>query len=176
MFLFVFVIAMAAAAAVVLFKDAKGGKKAALQIIPDNIDLQIKNFHYTEVGDPEWKWQINADTAKYAKKQNLAYFDRVKIKLIRRDGETLNISGDKGIYRTDNKNAQIIGNVELVTNRGERVTTEHLDYNDAEKKVSTADPVVFTSRNLEVKGKGMTFIVAEQEVTLHANVKAVFTK
>ena len=151
-------------------------KATPLKIIPDNVDLQIKNFHFTEVGDANWKWDISADAARYVKKENITYFDRVRMRIIRADGRSLTISGKKGLFHTDTRDAMISGDVRLEADRGEQIATEHLNYIDAEKKVFTKDDVVLTSPHLEVKATGMTFIMAEQRVTLHEHVRALFTK
>ncbi len=161
-----------------LFFGGKGtaDKDAILKIIPENIDLQIRNFHYTEVGDENWSWEIDADTAKYAKKENLAYFDNVKMRLIRKDGKILTVTGKSGILHTDTKNARISGDVIAITNSGERVTTDHVDYADAEKKLYTEGPVLFTNAKLKIRGLGMTIMVNEQTVTLHSRVNAVYQR
>jgi LPS export ABC transporter protein LptC len=151
-------------------------KETLLKIIPENVDLQIKNFHFTEVGDVNWKWEINADTAQYVKKDNLAYFTKVKMRIIRADGKTVTISGDKGRLRTDTKNATISGHVLVVTSRGEEVTTEHLNYADAEKKIFTDDPVTFKNPQLEIRASGMTLLINQEKVTLNEHVKAVYTR
>jgi len=151
-------------------------REALLKIIPDNVDLQIKNFHYTEVGDAHWKWEINADTARYAKKDNLAFFDNVKMRIIRSDGKIMTLSGKKGRLHTDTKNALISGNVLVETNGGERIRTDQLHFANAEKKVFTDDPVVFNNEQLTIRGTGMTFLIPEEKVTLHQQVRAVYNR
>ena len=63
-----------------------------------------------------------------------------------------------------------------ITNSGERITTDHVDYADAEKKLYTDDPVLFTNPKLKIRGLGMTIMVNEQTVTLHSRVNAVYQR
>ncbi len=71
-------------------------EKALLKIMSDRVDLQVKNVHYTEVGDSGMKWEITADTARYRKKENLALFEKVKVRLVMKDGRVFVMNGDRG--------------------------------------------------------------------------------
>jgi len=108
-----------------------------LKALPD-VDLKIKGFVYTEVGEANVKWEVTAETATYSKKQNLAVFDRVQIKLTTSDSKVFVMSADKGQMFTDKNNIEIKkieikGNVVIISDAGDRFSTDHLSYNDAEK-------------------------------------------
>lgn len=167
-------LAAALSMGVVYYSWNKADRETVLKILPDNVDLQIRNFHYTEVGDKDWNWEINADTAKYVKKDNLAYFDNVRMRIIGTDGKIMTLTGKKGRLNTESKNALITGDVLVETNRGERIRTEHLNFANAEKKVFTSDPVVFNNERLTIRGTGLTFLIPEEKVTLHDRVDAVY--
>jgi LPS export ABC transporter protein LptC len=157
----------------VFFSLNKPNPETVLKILPDNVDLQIRNFHYTEVGDENWKWEIDADTAEYVKKDNLAYFDNVKMRIIDSNGKIITLTGKKGRLNTETKSALISGNVLVETENGDQIRTENLNFADAEKKVFTGDPVEFTNGRLTIKGIGLTFLIPEQKVTLHDRVDAL---
>ena len=65
----------------VIFKIKDTRTKDLLKALPEQIDLQIKGFVYTEVGEGDSQWEMKADTATYYRKKNLALFDRVQIKI-----------------------------------------------------------------------------------------------
>lgn len=67
-----------------------------LKVFRDSVDLQIKEFVYTEVGDANAKWEVKAETAMYDKKQDVASFDKVQIKLTTSDGNIFEMTADKG--------------------------------------------------------------------------------
>src|SRR5665811_1314052 len=69
-------------------------EKAFLKIMADKVDLQIKNVHYTEVWESGMKWEITADTARYLKKENLALFEKVSVRLVMKDGGCLLYTSD----------------------------------------------------------------------------------
>ena len=74
-------------AAILVIGMRKEPEKALLKIMSDRVDLQVRNVHYTEVGDSGMKWEITADTARYQKKENLALFEKLTVKLVMKDGQ-----------------------------------------------------------------------------------------
>ncbi len=151
-------------------------KDPVLKILPENVDLQVKDVHYTEVGDPESTWDIRAESARYIKKENLALFDKVIIKLAKADGREFTMQGDTGRMNTETKDAEINGNVVLTSNRGDRITTDRVFYSGAEKKAYTDQAIKLTRPGLELSGKGLIFYVENQHVMLNSEIKAVVTR
>ena len=155
----------------------RGGHRAeetqtGLKIIDDNVDLYIRDVHFTEVGDSGNRLEINADSATFHRKENLARFDRVRMKLILPDGKTYELTADRGQLRTDLKDVEIEGNVVILSNRGDRFTTDRLKYSDGEKKIHTEDPVTLSNPRFEMKGKGMVLLLKSEHVTIAGGIKA----
>src|SRR5450759_4565556 len=105
----VFVAVVIATVTIVKLNETKS--KNLVKILSDNVDLQMKGFVYTEVGEGDSQWEVKAETATYYKKQNLALFDQVQIKLTMSDGKVYLMTGDKGQMLTDKKDLEIKGNV-----------------------------------------------------------------
>ena len=145
--------------------------KNIIKILPDHVDLQINNFIYTEVGEDKSKWEVKADSAKYIKNQNLALFDRVKIKLSTPEGKIYVMTGDKGQMLTDKKDIQVKGNVVIVSDTGDRFSTDYLNFSDAEKKAYTDAPVTMENKKMKIKGTGLTLYIKTGELTLSSMVK-----
>ena len=146
--------------------------KNIIKILSDQVDLQIKDFIYTEVGEDNSKWEVKAESAKYIKKENLALFDRVKIKLTTSAGKVFIMTGDKGQMLTDKKDIQIKGNVVIVSDKGDRFSTDYLNFSDAEKKFYTDAPVTIENKKMKIKGTGLTLYINTGELTLSSMVKA----
>jgi LPS export ABC transporter protein LptC len=143
-----------------------------LKIIDDKVDLFIRDVHYTEVGDSGNRLEINADSATFLKKENQARFERVRMKLILPDGKTYELTADRGDLRTDLKDVEIEGNVVILSNRGDRFTTNRLKYSDSEKKIYTEDPVTLSNPRFEMKGKGMVLLLKSEHVTMAGGIRA----
>jgi LPS export ABC transporter protein LptC len=147
-----------------------------IKILSDNIDLQVKDVLYTDVGDTGLKWEIAADTAKYMKSENLAVFDHVRIKVIMKDGRTFVMTGKNGRMNTETKNMEVSGNVAIVSDRGDRLTTDILKYSGSEKRFFTDSPVVMENSRMRVQGTGMSLSLDRQGVSLLSKVKARINK
>jgi LPS export ABC transporter protein LptC len=158
-----------------VFRSEYNGDKR-INILSDNIDLQVKDVLYTDVGDSGLKWEIAADTAKYMKGENLAVFDNVRIRLIMKDGRTFVMTGKNGRMNTETKNMEISGNVTIVSDHGDRLTTDILKYSGSEKRFFTDSPVVMENSRMRVQGTGMTLSLDRQGVSLLSKVKARINK
>lgn len=160
------------AAVILLFESSRSAKNKLLDIVSDKVDLQVKNVHYTDVGASGMKWEINADTAKYVKNENLVLFDKIKVKLVMSDGRTLVMTGDKGTSNTETKDMEVSGNVEIISDKGDRLTTDILRYSGAEQRIYTNSAVKMENSRMQVKGVGMSFSLEAKDVALLSKVKA----
>lgn len=147
-----------------------------LKVLSDRIDLHIKDFHYTEVGNPDMTWEINADTARYIKKEAVTLFEKIEAKLIFSSGRTYTITGENGSLNTDTKDMDIYGNVVAVSDRGDRFETDRLSYTHGDGSIHTKDTVKMTRPGVDVKGVGMNLSLRDKKVTLLSDVSAIITK
>jgi len=149
------------------------GSDVGLKIIPENVDIQLKDVHFTEVGDPNLTWEINADTAKFVKKDNLAFFDRVRIRLIRADGKTVTLTGNEGRLHIDTRDAEVTGSVVVVSNNGDIVETDRLYYSHADRRIFTDQKIILTNPRMVISGVGMSLTLEDEKVSLQSGVKAL---
>jgi LPS export ABC transporter protein LptC len=145
-------------------------EKAVLKIMSDKVDLQVRNVRFTEVGDSGMKWEITAESARYEKKENRAFFEKLSVRLLTKDGETFIMTGDRGEYNTASQDMQIEGHVVIVSDNGDRFTTERLRYRNAEKLIETDLPVVMENRMVRISGLGMVLSIDEKKVTLLSEI------
>ena len=164
------VVVVIAVGAIVKIKQTKS--RDLLKALPEQIDLQIKGFVYTEVGEGGSQWEMKADTATYYRKQNLALFDRVQIKLNMPDGKSFLMTADKGQMFTDKKDVEIKGNVVITSDAGDKFYTDYLNYSDAEKKFYTNAPVSMENKRMKIKGVGLTLFINKGQLNLSSMVKA----
>ena len=160
------------ATAVVVIEMRKDPGKALLKIMSDRVDLQVRDVHYTEVGDSGMKWEIRADTARYQKKENLAFFDKLAVKLIMKDGKTFVMTGDHGRLNTESKDMEIEGNVGIVSENGDRFKTDRLRYRNSDKVIETDRPVAMENRSVQVSGVGMVVSLEGKTVAILSQVRA----
>jgi LPS export ABC transporter protein LptC len=168
----VIILVISVAAIVLVMESRKSSPIPLLNIMSDKVDLQVKNINYTDVGDSGLKWEIKADSAKYIKSENLAMFDRVRVKLLMSDGKTIVMTGDKGILNTNTKDMEITGNVEVVSDRGDRLTTDVLKYSGSERRIYSEGAVTMENARMQVRGMGMTLSLEDKDFALLSKVRA----
>lgn len=151
----------------------KSPEKALLKILSDKVDLEVRNVRFSEVGDSGMNWEIIADTARYQKKENLAIFERMKVRLVMSGGETYVMTGDRGLFHTASRDMEIEGNVVIVSENGNRLLTDRLRYRNAEKRIESDRPVVMENRTVRISGVGMIFSLEQKKVSLLSQVRAV---
>jgi len=161
--------------AVVVFAITRvmGEKKAnVIKILPDEADVRIQDFIYTEVGQNNIRWEVKAKSAQYKKKQNLAVFDRVEIKITTQEGKVFVMTGDKGEMVTDKKDVEIKGHVVITSDAGDKFSTDYLRYSDTQKKIHTDAPVAMENKRMKIKGVGLSILIEKGELTVASGVKA----
>ncbi len=168
----VIAIVVSAATVIMIMEGRESSKSPPLRIMSDNVDLQVKDINYTEVGDSGLKWEIKADSAKYVKNENLAMFDQVRVKLVMEDGRAIIMTGDKAKLRTDTKDMEISGNVKIVSDKGDVLTTDILKYSGSERRIYTEAAVKMDSPRMQVRGVGMSISLDDKDVALLSRVKA----
>ena len=166
------VIIIGAAAVIFFVQRSSSSKNQFLNILADKVDLQVKNVLYTDVGASGMKWEIKADSAKYVKNENLVLFDRIRVKLVMSDGRTLVMTGDKGKSNTETEDMEVSGNVEIMTEKGDRLTTDILKYSGTQQRIYTDSAVKLENSRMQVKGVGLSFSLEDKDLALLSKVKA----
>ncbi len=169
----VVVLLISAAAYFVKMQADKLPGKALLKIMSDNIDLQVKNVHYTDVSDKGSKWEVNADTARYIRNENRAFLDKVSIKLILVNGKEYVLHADKGELKTDTNDMTVSGHVVIVSNNGDRFTTDYLHYSDSLRLFETDAPVEMENERAKIRGVGLKLSLNDESASLLSGVRAV---
>ncbi len=159
-----------------IFYAAPKEEHGVLKVLSEKVDLQIKDFHYTEVGDPDLTWEINADTARYIKKDEVTLFEKIEVKLFFSNGEIYTVTGKKGSLHTDTKDMDISGNVVAVSDKGGRFETDSLNYIHGNETIHTKDVVKMARPGVRVKGVGMNLSLRNKKITLLSDVSATITK
>jgi LPS export ABC transporter protein LptC len=143
-----------------------------LKILPDEADFHIKDFVFTEVGKEKEKWEVRAETAEYNKKENLAELTNVHIKLTTAEGKVFEMTGDRGRIQTEAKTGEITGNVGIVSDAGDRFSTQSLRFSDREKTISTDDAITMENRQMKIQAVGLTVNITSGELKLLSGVRA----
>lgn len=164
--------ALAAAFAFFMMRGAGDKKTNIIKILPNEADVRIQDFVFTEVGQDSIRWEVKSKSAQYQKKQNLAVFEEVQVTLTTKEGKVFRMTGDRGEMLTDKKDLEIKGHVVITADSGEKFSTDYLRYSDAQKKIYTDAPVVVESERIKIQGVGLSIFVDKGELLLSSRVRA----
>jgi LPS export ABC transporter protein LptC len=153
--------------------DSKEGDKIVLNVFSDKADIEITNFHFTEVGDPELIWEIDARGAQYMRAENVALFDDITVKLTLADGRSYLMTGRQGTLQTDTKDIDISGDVSIVSDEGGQLGTDHLKFSHSERRIYTEEDITMENAYIKASGKGMTLSLKDRRISLLSNVDVI---
>ncbi|MBP1710682.1 MAG: putative rane protein [Deltaproteobacteria bacterium] len=147
-------------------------KENVIKIMPDEADIRIQDFVFTEVGQNKIRWDVKAKSGQYQKKKNLALFDQVRIQATTEEGKIYVMTGKTGKMLTDKKDLEITGDVVITSDSGDRFTTDYLRYVNDQRKIYTDAPVVMENRKMRIQAVGLNIFIDKGELILLSGVRA----
>ncbi|MEI7591579.1 MAG: LPS export ABC transporter periplasmic protein LptC, partial [Deltaproteobacteria bacterium] len=140
--------------------------------LKDSVDLQLDNVHMRETDTQGNRYEMKASKAGYYVGGKQVHLQNVVSKIWLSSGEVLAIKGENAILDTNNKTMEFFGGVELQTDKGTRLLTKRLFYNNAQRRIYSDDDVTIEGQTMKMTGKGVEFLLAQQELKLLKNIKA----
>jgi len=156
-----------------LWQQGKDASKKILKVLPDHVDMQVRDVLYTDISADGSKWEIKAKTVTYVRKENVALFDQVVVKMIPSDGRVFIMTGQKGRFWTTTKDLDVTGDVVIISEQGDRITMDVLRYSDRDKILSTDSEVTLDNQTTRLKGKGMRMDINKRHVKIMSHVDAL---
>ena len=120
------------------------------------------------------KWSLKADGARYDEDTGKVYLTGVYIEFYRKDGNTIKLRGDKGVYNQKTQVVTLKGHVDGRTADGNRLLTDWITYREKDKVAETDADVTVQGAQYKVHGKGMIVLVDKNKVILKSNVRSTF--
>jgi LPS export ABC transporter protein LptC len=145
-----------------------------LEMLPENIDLALDDFHYTQNEDGQRQWTLSADKAEYQRKNLVANLEKVKM-LFYQVGEfgDVHLRADQGRLNQETSEIDIWGDVVLTTDEGHKFFTERMNYNDHSQLLTTDEKVRLVSPQLELTGTGMEMDLDRRTVLVKNDVRVL---
>jgi len=161
--------------AVPLVRNALSPKKQQRPdgLPPPGVDMQLDTVHYEQI-DQEGRreWELSAKGAQYEKNNKKVALTEISVSFFSREGTVYKLAADRGELFTESQDVSLSGNVVAETAEGYKIRTDSIRYSGREKKVSTADPVAFDSKDMVMTGRGMVIDLEEEKLYILDEVKA----
>lgn len=168
------ILLLAAVLTVTVIRNFQGGSpEEALEALPRNIDLSLKEISYTETRDGLRHWTLAADSAAHSMGEGVTRIENIRMTFYDRQGaEDVTLTARSGSFRADTREVEIHGDVVVKSPRGFALYTEHLQYREKDRLLLTSDPVRMVSDRMELTGKGMRLSVPDRTLKLLSAVRA----
>ena len=140
---------------------------------PPGVDMQLDKVHYEQIDEEgRREWELNARAAQYQKDKKKVELQAITVTFFSEEGNTYKLAADRGQLFTESQDVSLSGNVVAETAEGYQIRTDSITYSARERKVSTADPVTFISKDMVMTGTGMVIDLTDEKLHILQDVKA----
>jgi LPS export ABC transporter protein LptC len=134
-------------------------------------DMRLEKVRFMEDKHGQKTWELEAKSVHQYEGQNMMVLEDVKLTFYAKEGRIFYLTSKQGKVYQDSKNVDLTGDVVLTSNDGYALKTQSASYRDAEKIVSTPDPVEIEGEQLRMTGKGMVVNVEAKTFRILSQVK-----
>ena len=136
-------------------KRASGKEETPPPPTPEGAKMVLEKIRLVEDKQGRTTWELEAASVQQFEDQNILVLEDVKVTVHTKDGRTFVLSGRKGKVDQTTKDAELSGDVVLLSHDGYRLKTQSVTYRHEVKRVMSSDPVEIEGAQLHVVGTGM---------------------
>ena len=148
------------------------GPDISRELIPENIDLSLKNITYTKTRNGVPLWTLKADSALHSSETNITQIKNVRVVFFDRKTGNIKLTADQGALLPEYHAVTVSSNVIVVTPQGNTLQTDYLRYEEDSNILHTDRMVTINGDNFTVSGRGMQVDVIERTLVLLSDVEA----
>lgn len=148
------------------------GPKSTFDLIPDNVDLTLKDIKYTKTRDGEPLWTLVANSAAHSMEEGITRIEDVRMVFFDQERGDMRLTSDRGELRAEDQVVVVSSNVVVVSSQGNTLQTDYLEYDEVSNILQTDRRVKIDADHYKVKGTGMQVDVTERTLILLDDVTA----
>jgi LPS export ABC transporter protein LptC len=138
-----------------LFKSGSGIKVAVLKKIKTDEGFIIGEVHYNDPSYQGTRCVLDAVRVTLSKDKLLSSFDSFRLKLVPLNNPSIEIKGNKGVYDQNAKELNLRGNLQVSSDNGYSIYTEHITYSLKDGVLKSDEPVRIAGPFFSASGKGL---------------------
>jgi LPS export ABC transporter protein LptC len=143
-----------------------------LESLPGNVDLSLKQINYTETREGKRSWTLVADSAAHTVENGITRIENIHMTFYDEDMGDVILTAERGEMQSDSRQVAVRGDVVVRNPQGYSLYTESLLYREADRMISTEEPVRMVSEKMEVTGVGMLLDVQDHTLVLLSDIQA----
>lgn len=137
-------------------------------------DAGIDQFTYRQSHAGTVQWEVKAEHGRIFESDNRAVLKDVLVTLYDDDGKEMTVAADHGTINTETSDFELVkhsGPIAIRTKDGYTIYTNHLQWVNARRQLSTDDPVQITGHGVLVTGEGLRGNIDREQFTVLENVR-----
>ncbi|MBI5970076.1 MAG: LPS export ABC transporter periplasmic protein LptC [Deltaproteobacteria bacterium] len=139
-----------------------------------NSGSELSAVHYTGTRAGRLAWELNADSVKIAKAQDVAELSAVTGVFYAAAGAVYRLHANTGLLKESEGVIDAGGGVVVVSGKGERFVTDRLRYTIKSREMTSNDRVEVASSEMNMTGSGLIVDVENDRFKILKDVRAVF--
>jgi len=137
-------------------------------------NVELNNVSYSTLGADNFKlWDLTAGTARVFDEGKRLILDNLEITLYQRNGSVYYIKAAHGELNMETRNIHISGGLKAVLPDNSTIETPSAYYDNAERIITTDDPITITRGPIVMRGVGMQANLNAETVSILQKVNVV---
>ena len=128
----------------------------SLMPLPKDVNMVLNDIHHESTKHGVKEWAIDAGRAIYVNAENKVLFDNISTAFFLKDGETVRLTGQRGVLDTETQDIEITGNV-VARGKGYEMSTESLSYRHQDRIIYSTAPFALLGDMIRLAGHGIQF-------------------
>lgn len=129
-------------------------------------DLTFEGICYTRNIGEKTQWVLKANIARLYEDKNIMDLERIRIKFFPLGGGHVTVAADSGVYRIDNDEMSLNGDVKIQSEDGSMLFSETMQFSQKKKLIWTKDRVLIKGDGLEMEGEGLEYDLQDSKLTV----------
>jgi LPS export ABC transporter protein LptC len=129
-------------------------------------DLTFEGIRYTRNIGEKIQWALKANVAQLYEDKNIMDLERIKIKFFPAGGGHVTVTADSGVYRIDNDEMSLNGDVKIHSEDGSTLFSETMHFSQKKRLIWTRDRVLIKGDGLEMEGEGLKYDLQKGKLTV----------
>ena len=150
----------------VLTQHVKSNPSTSVATSPvfENADAGLEGFVYRQTEEGRIQWEVEAQNAQVYESEHHVVLERVQVRLLSENGQTMMLEADQGTLDTANSNFDLRNQEEWIAvelANGYTILTPSIHWEDGEQEIRTNDAVTIHGHGMTITGIG---IIAELQM------------
>lgn len=139
---------------------------STVETLSPGVDVELRGVRFSEMRSGVRKYLLEADSATY-RASGVSLVRDIKVKFFDRDGrETMHLRAEEGDLAGIAQQVTLRGAVVLTGAKGFVLETDHLVYSKADDQLVTDAPVLLTSPQGRLSGRGLVLYPQKEQLSL----------